>query len=112
MPNPESSNVSPLAAIRDKERALSQEIRVAQERANAKVTEAHARAEAIKQQAERDGMSEADKLYQNGLAVARTESVAISKAGETQAAQQHQSGMRRIAEAMNYIVSYVLPHES
>ncbi|MGE5262105.1 MAG: V-type ATPase subunit subunit G family protein [Acidobacteriota bacterium] len=111
MPNSESLTPSPLVAIRDKERALAQEIRAAEERANALMVDARARADAVKQQAERDGLEAAETLYQEGLAGARDEAAAISRQGEADAVQQRQVGLARIDEAVNYIVNFVLPHQ-
>ncbi len=103
-------SVRPLAAIRDKERALAQEIRAAQERADARVAEARARAVVIKEQAERDGVREAETLLQEGLARARAEAESIRAEGETNAASLREAGRTRVAEAVEYIVSFVLPH--
>lgn len=111
MPNSESSTPSPLVAIRDKERALAQEIRAAEERANAMLVDARARADAVKQQAEREGLQAAEALYQEGLAGARDEAEAISRQGEVNAVQQRQDGLARIDDAVNYIVNFVLPHQ-
>lgn len=111
MPNSESSTLSPLVAIRDKERALAQEIRAAEERANAMLVDARARADAVKQQAEREGLQAAEALYQEGLAGARDEAEAISRQGEVNAVQQRQDGLARIDDAVNYIVNFVLPHQ-
>ncbi|HEX9075041.1 MAG TPA: V-type ATPase subunit subunit G family protein [Anaerolineae bacterium] len=111
MPNSESSTLSPLVAIRDKERALAQEIRAAEERANAMLVDARARADAVKQQAEREGLQAAEALYQEGLAGARDEAEAISRQGEANAVQQRQDGLARIDDAVNYIVNFVLPHQ-
>lgn len=111
MPNSESSTSSPLVAIRDKERALAQEIRAAEERANAMLVDARARADAVKQQAEREGLQAAEALYQEGLAGARDEAEAISRQGEVNAVQQRQDGLARIDDAVNYIVNFVLPHQ-
>lgn len=111
MPNSESSTPSPLVAIRDKERALAQEIRAAEERANAMLIDARARADAVKQQAEREGLQAAEALYQEGLAGARDEAEAISRQGEVNAVQQRQDGLARIDDAVNYIVNFVLPHQ-
>lgn len=111
MPNSESSTLSPLVAIRDKERALAQEIRAAEERANAMLVDARARADAVKQQAEREGLQSAEALYQEGLAGARDEAEAISRQGEANAVQQRQDGLARIDDAVNYIVNFVLPHQ-
>lgn len=111
MPNSESLTPSPLVAIRDKERALAQEIRAAEERANAMLVDARARADAVKQQAEREGLQAAEALYQEGLAGARDEAEAISRQGEANAVQQRQDGLARIDDAVNYIVNFVLPHQ-
>ena len=111
MPNSESSTPYPLVAIRDKERALAQEIRAAEQRANAMMVEARARADTVKQQAEREGLQAAEALYQEGLAGARDEAEAISQQGEVNAVQQRQDGLARIDDAVNYIVNFVLPHQ-
>jgi F-type H+-transporting ATPase subunit b len=101
---------SVLATIRDKERALEKEIRAAQERANARVVEARARADEIKAQAERDGMRDAEALYQDGLAHARLEAQTIQTHGEEQATALRQAGHARIQKAIEYIIQFVLPH--
>jgi vacuolar-type H+-ATPase subunit H len=111
MPNSESSTPSPLVAIRDKERSLAQEIHAAEERANAMLVDARARADAVKQQAEREGLQAAEALYQEGLASSRDEAEAISRQGEVNAVQQRQDGLARIDDAVNYIVNFVLPHQ-
>ncbi len=103
------SSSSPLAAIRDKERTLANEIRAAQANAAAKVAEAHARADALKEQAERDGLREADALYQDGLAKAREQAAKISTEGDAQAVQLLESGRSKIAKAADHIVQFVLP---
>ena len=105
-------DVNPLIAIRDKERALAQEIRAAQERADARVAEARVRADAIKSQAERDGMCEAEALYQDGLGRARTEASKIEARGEADAAALRQAGRARLQDAMQYIIRFVLPRET
>ena len=105
-------DVNPLIAIRDKERALAQEIRAAQERADARVAQARAHADAIKTQAERDGMREAEALYQDGLLRTRAEVSEIKARGEADAAALRETGRARIHEAVEYIVRFVLPHET
>ncbi len=109
MPGSESS-LSPLVAIRDKERALASEIRSAQERADARVADARARAESLKQLAEREGMQEAEALYQQGLVRAREQAQVVSQEGQTQAAKQHEAGLGRIGKAVDHILRFVLPH--
>jgi len=104
-----AATLSPLAAIRDKERTLQQAIKDAQERAAEHVATARARADAIKEQAERDGLSEAETLYQDGLARARTEAEALQKKGEAEAASAGQVGRSRIARGVEHIVQFVLP---
>lgn len=101
---------SPLAVIRDKERALGLEIRAAEEHANATLAAARARADTLKQQAEAEGMREADALYQRGLAHAQEQAAAISAEGETRAKTLQTSGLARIGQAVDYIVQFVLPH--
>ncbi len=101
---------SPLAAIRDKERALEKEIRAAQEHANARIADARARADAINAQAERDGMREAETLYQEGLARARTQANQIEERGKADADALRATGRTRIQQAVDYIVRFVLPH--
>lgn len=108
MPSPETG--SPLAAIRDKERALAQAIRTAQEKAAEHVALARARADAIKEQAERDGLQAAEALYQNGMAKARAEADGIRAAGEEQAAHLQEASRARVPAAADYIVEFVLPH--
>ncbi len=100
---------SPLAVIRDKERALAQEIRAAEEHANATLAAARARADTLKQQAETEGMREADALYQNGLTHAKEQAAAISAEGEAHARALHTSGLARIGQAVDHIVQFVLP---
>ncbi len=101
--------ISPLAVIREKERALEKEIRTAQERADARIAQARARADAIKAQAERDGVSEAEKLYQEGIARARTQAGAIEEHGEADAVALRDAGRAKIQQAVEYIVQFVLP---
>ncbi len=104
------STSSPLAVIRDKERALGQEIRLAEEHAAATVTQARARAEAIKTQAESEGMREAEALYQNGLAQARQQADATRVEGEKAARQLLTAGTARIGKAVDHILAFILPH--
>jgi vacuolar-type H+-ATPase subunit H len=108
MPGSESST-SPLVAIREKERTLAAEIRAAQERADANVVQARARAESLKQQAEHEGMQEAEALYQQGLARAREQAQVVSQEGQTQAAKLHEAGLGRIGKAVDHILQFVLP---
>ncbi len=105
----EAVTVSPLTAIRDKERALQQAIHNAQERADKQVAEARDRADAIKEQAERDGLRDAETLYQDGLARARAEAETLRKKGEAEATAAGAAGRARIAQAVDYIVRFVLP---
>ncbi len=100
---------SPLAAIREKERTLANDIQAAQASAAARVAQARAEADALKQQAERDGLREADALYQDGLAKAREQAAKISADGDSQAAQLLESGRDKIARAVDHIVQFVLP---
>ncbi len=109
MPGSEAT-LSPLVAIRDKERALALEIRAAQERADGKVAQARARAESLKQQAEREGVQEAEALYQQGLARAREQAQVVSAEGQAQAAKLQEAGRGRIGKAVDYILQFVLPH--
>lgn len=106
---PDSGALSPLAAIRDKERSLSQETRSAQERADAKVAEAHAQADSIKQQAEREGLKEAEALYQQELTRAREQAQVVTQDGEAEAAKLRQAGLGRVGKAVDYILQFVLP---
>jgi len=103
------SDVNPLIAIRDRERALAQAIRAAQERAATQIAEARARADALKQQAERDGMRDADTIYQDGLARAHMQAAEIEKQGQSQADALAQTGHAQIACAVEYIIEFVLP---
>ncbi len=103
--------ITPLAVIRDKERALAQEIHAAQERANALIAQARARADAIKTQAEQDGMREVEVLYQDGLARARRELSEIEARGESDATALGEAGRARIQEAVEYIIRFVLPED-
>ncbi len=107
---PDSQSSSPLASIRDKERRLAQEIQAAQEKAAAKVAEARARADSIRQQAEREGMQEAESLYQQGLERAREQAQVISRDGEAQAEKLRQAGLGRVGKAVDHILQFVLPH--
>ncbi len=107
---PGSQSSSPLAAIRDKERALAQEIQTAQEKAAARVAEARTRADSIRQQAEREGMQEAETLYQQGLERARAQAQVVSQDGEAQADKLRQAGLARIGKAVDHILQFVLPH--
>lgn len=100
---------SPLVAIRNKERALEQEIRKAAEKAEAQVAQARARADEIKQQAEREGLREAESIYQQGLAHAREQALVISQEGEAQAAKLGEAGRGRIGKAVDHILEFVLP---
>ena len=103
---------SPLAIIRDQERAIAQQIRAAQERADARVADARTRADAIKAQAERDGMRQAETLYQDGIERARAEASEIEARGASGAAALREAGRVGLHEAMEYIVRFVLPHET
>ncbi len=105
-----SESLSPLAAIRDKERSLAQQIHSSQEQADAKVAQAHARADSIKQQAEREGVQEAETLYQQGLAQAREQAQVVSQDGEAEADKLRQAGLVRVGKAVDYILQFVLPH--
>ncbi len=109
MPGSESSP-TPLVVIRDKERALAAETRAAQERADGQVAQARTRAENIKQQAEREGMQEAEALYQQGLVRAREQALIVSQKGQGEAAKLHEAGLGRIGKAVDHILKYVLPH--
>jgi vacuolar-type H+-ATPase subunit H len=106
------SEANPLIAIRDKERALAQAISAAHARADARVAEARARADAIQSQAERDGMREAEALYQDGIERARAEAGEIQARGEADAAALRAAGRARLEEAVEYIIRFVLPHEA
>lgn len=104
--------ISPLAVIRDKERALAREIAAAQERANALLVQARARADAIKAQAEQDGRRDAEALYQVGLERARREAGEIRTRGEADDAALREAARSRIQEAVDHIIAFVLPdHE-
>lgn len=107
---PGSDSSSPLVAIRDKERALTQQFRAVQEQADARVAQARVRADEIKQQAEREGLSEAEALYQQGLARAREQSQVLAAEGEAQAAKLREAGITRISKAVDHILQFVLPH--
>ena len=109
MPNPEPSPVSPLAAIREKERILAQEIRAAEERASTTVAEARARADTIKQQAEQEGLKDADALYKQGLQKAEEQAKGMSAEGEARAAELRAAGLGCVQKAVDYIVQFVLP---
>lgn len=100
---------SPLAAIRDEERTLNKRIQTAEEQASAALADARAQAESIKQQAEREGLAEADRLYQEGIACAHEEADVMAQEGQAQAAQLEQEGTRRIIRAVDHIVAFVLP---
>lgn len=100
---------SPLAIIREKERALDKEIRAAQERAHARVAEASARSDAIKTLAEQDGIRAAETLYQEGLARARIEAGTIAERGEAGAVLLRQTGRTKIQKAVDHIIRFVLP---
>jgi len=105
----ENPHPQPLAAIREKENELGQAVRLAHEAAQARVAEARQRAAAIKEQAERDGMQEAENLLQHGIADAREQAHAILLEGESTATKLREHGTARISEAADYIVRFVLP---
>ncbi len=105
----ETVTVSPLAAIREKERALQQAIKTARERADQHVAEARARADAIKEQAEREGLRDAETFYSEGIARARAEAESLRKKGERDATSAIQISRAHISLAVEYIVRFVLP---
>ncbi len=109
MPDSPVSTASPLAAIRDKERALENNLREAEQRANKIGNDARARAEAIRQQAEREGMQEADRLYQEGLAKAQQQADQIAAEGEANAKRLQETGLAKIGQAVDRIVQFVVP---
>jgi vacuolar-type H+-ATPase subunit H len=102
---------SPLAVIRDRERAIAQQIRTAQERADARVADARLRSEAMRSQAERDGLRQAQALYEDGLNRARAEANEVLTRGEADAAALREAGRARIQKALEYIIRFVLPHK-
>lgn len=104
-----SLSSQPLAAIREKERVLAEAIRRAHEQAQARIAEARARANAIKEQAERDSVQEAEKFYQDGIVTAREQVHTIRLEGDSAATRLHEHGTARISEAAEYIVQFVLP---
>lgn len=99
----------PLAAIREKERVLAEAIRLAKEQAQARIAEARARATALTEQAERDGMQSAEKFYQDGIATAREQAHAIRLEGEAAATKLRERGAAHITTAVEYITQFVLP---
>jgi V/A-type H+-transporting ATPase subunit G/H len=102
-------NPSPLAVIREKEHELAEAIRLARERAQARLAEARARANTLREQAEREGMAHAEQFYQDGLARARAQAELVRNAGQAAAHQLRVNGTTRLAEAIEYIVRFVLP---
>ncbi|MBI5649953.1 MAG: hypothetical protein HZC40_05815 [Chloroflexi bacterium] len=102
-------DVNPLVAIRDQERALAQKIRAAQERATARIADARARADALKQTAEREGVRDADALYQAGLERARAQAGEIEKNGQAQSVARADAGRAHLARAVESIIAFVLP---
>ncbi|MBI5030592.1 MAG: hypothetical protein HZB51_08690 [Chloroflexi bacterium] len=108
--NPIDPGPPPLAAIREKERALAQSIQVAHEQTQARIAEAQLRSNETQEQAERDGIQQVEKLYQDGIAHARALAEAIHSDGESAAIRLRENGMARIAEAAEYIMQFVLPH--
>jgi V/A-type H+-transporting ATPase subunit G/H len=102
-------STSPLAVIHEKEHELAEAIRLARERAQARLAEARARANALKEQAEREGMQQAEQFYQDGIARARAQAEAQRAAGQAAANQLRENGTVRLDEAVEYIVRFVLP---
>ncbi len=109
MPDSPVSTTSPLAAIRDKERALETGIREAEVRATKITADARTRAEAIRQQAESEGAKEADRLYQEGLTKAQQQANQTSAEGEAHAKRLHETGRARIGQAVDRILQFVVP---
>jgi V/A-type H+-transporting ATPase subunit G/H len=102
-------SVQPLVVIREKERELAEAIRLAREQAQARLADARARANAIKEQAEREGMQQAEQVYQEGIARARTQAELVRNAGQAAARQLRANGTTRLTEAIECIVRFVLP---
>ena len=105
-----ASTSSPLAAIRDTERALEKRLREAEQRAGTLTADARARADAIRKQAESEGVKEAEDLYQVGLATAYQQADSITADGEKHARQLYETGLGRIGRAVDRIMAFVISH--
>jgi len=103
MPEPHDS--SPLAVIREKERKLAQQIRAARLAAEATIAQAHQRATAIKQAAERDGVREAEAYYRQEID--NTRQVAEHMRAATCLVQR--AGRAALDHAVQVIMEFVLP---
>jgi len=106
---PESTASSPLNLIREKEQELARQIHAARREAEATIAQAHQRATAVKDAAERDGLREAEEYYRQEIA--KTEQVAarIKSAGQEEARRLHQAGRAGLRRAVEAIIEFVVP---
>ena len=101
--------VSPLLAIRERERELAERVSAAHERAQTRIGAARARAGEIKADAEREGMAQAQSAHDGALARAFEQAESIRQAGVDQANALIQFARPRIPAAVDEIVRLVLP---
>ena len=102
---------SPLNLIRQKERELAQRIRTAMSEAEAKVAGARRRATLIREEAEREGLREAEEFFQRRRAEAEAEANRIRAGGQKEAERIRRTGPEQVERAVQAIIEFVLPGE-
>ena len=104
-------DISPLNSIRRKERELAQRIRTAMSEAEAKVAGARRRAALIREEAEREGLREAEEFFQRRRAEAEAEANRIRAGGQKEAERIRRTGPEQVERAVQAIIEFVLPGE-
>jgi len=104
-----SASISPLQAINQKEVALRHRVELANTQAEAQLLAAHKEAKQIIAQADREGRTKAETLYQQGVEEAGREAEAIVAAAHEEAAVLQRRAAARLDEATRQIMDLVLP---
>ncbi len=99
---------SPLVVIKEKEDEVAARIQLAQALANARVAEARARAAALRDEAERDGLRDAEEFRRQSIATALEEVATIAAAGREEATRLRRHGAVHVPSAARRIVEFIL----
>jgi len=102
---------SPLVIIKEKEDEVATRIQSAQALADARLAEARARAAALHDAAEREGLCEAEESRQRSITVALEQAATIKAAGREEAMRLWRHGVARVPLAAQRIVEFILTIE-
>lgn len=106
-----TNTTSPLQAINKKELELRRRVEEADRQAEAQIQAAREQARNVIAQADREGQTKVEAIFQQGIEEARQQAKAVVATAHEEAATLHLKAKPRLAEVAERIVMFVLTNE-